>query len=421
MKVAECEQQLAIAKAQQSQSSNNDACGDDDDSDIAANADKDNDTNTRVAMMQLEKARERLQLAESSLDEIMNNASRLQSAGEDVDMSLFQSILLDNKLFTKDQQQENPPPYRGAIGYPAKLDSKEEMLEESTLPYTSPYDLLLEIINEQLNSNVIGCVLEPTSLIQGNLVLGGAILLQRKGVAKSTSLSGEVVCYTDDDDDLGNEGVLPRSMYVVECYSDEAIGMAMAAKMPIFVQEDIHNRAGKVQVKLDVDEAATVKMDNSGVGGDDDNNTQAVVNMESLSYINRVPLIRPLDESYFTTSSRYEGEAISSEEESNIVRIPLTTNPDIFDGGSSSQRPTSSFGGSRSVFSTFNPVKSLDEYDELTDDDKARLLLKLESFTGLLPRPRTVRMSTLTAVKSGDYTAADDDYRQFEATRLFQS
>ena len=86
----------------------------------------------------------------------------------------------------------------------------------------------------------------------------------------------------------------------------------------------------------------------------------------------------------------------------------MTTNPDIFDGSSSSQRPTSSFGGSRSVFSTFNPVKSLDEYDELTDDDKARLLLKLESFTGLLPRPRTVRMSTLTAVKSGDYTAADD-------------
>ena len=39
------------------------------------------------------------------------------------------------------------------------------------------------------------------------------------------------------------------------------------------------------------------------------------------------------------------------------------------------------------------------EYDDLTDDDKARLLLKLESFTGLLPRPRTVRMSTLAAIK----------------------
>ena len=45
---------------------------------------------------------------------------------------------------------------------------------------------------------------------------------------------------------------------------------------------------GSGQSPLDVDEAATVKMDNSG----DDDNTQAVVNMESLSYINRVPLIR---------------------------------------------------------------------------------------------------------------------------------
>jgi len=47
----------------------------------------------------------------------------------------------------------------------------------------------------------------------------------------------------------------------------------------------------------------------------------------------------------------------------------------------------------RSVFSTFDPVKSLDEYDSLSDDAKARLLLKLESFTGSLPRPRSVRSS----------------------------
>jgi hypothetical protein len=45
------------------------------------------------------------------------------------------------------------------------------------------------------------------------------------------------------------------------------------------------------------------------------------------------------------------------------------------------------------VFSTFDPIGSLEEYDSLTDDGKVRLLLKLESFTGVLPRPRAVRSS----------------------------
>jgi len=353
MYIAECEQSVAI---------------------VTNNNEEDGGSSDIEATEELDKARERLQLAETSLDELNETDNTSTNKQSKTSQSLVSSIL---DKFTK---QDNPPPYRGAIGYPAKLDTKEEMLEDSVLPYSSPYELLLEIIDEQLNSKVIGCVLEPTSLIEGNLVLGGALLLQRKGVVKTTSISGESVSYTDDDDELGNKGVLPRSMYVVECYADEAIGMAMAANMPIFVEEDIHTRAGQVEVELDIEQADSIKEDN----GIEDN--QVVESIESLSFINRIPLVRPIDESYL--SARVEGERISSEKESNQVRIPLTTNPDFFDG---SQVAASS--SSRSVFSTFNPVKSLDEYDELTDDAKARLLLKLESFTGQLPRPRAVRMS----------------------------
>jgi len=356
MYIAECEQRVAIA-------TNNNEEDDGTGSDIDE------------ATEQLDKARERLQLAETSLDELNKTDNTSSSKQSKTPQSLVTSIL---DKFTK---QDNPPPYRGAIGYPAKQDTKQEMLEDSVLPYSSPYELLLEIIDEQLNSKVIGCVLEPTSLIEGNLVLGGALLLQRKGVVKTTSISGESISYTDDDDELGNKGVLPRSMYAVECYADEAIGMAMAANMPIFVEEDIHTRAGQIEVELDIEQADSIKEDN----GNEEN--QVVESMDSLSFTNRIPLVRPIDESYL--SSQVEGERISSEKESNQVRIPLTTNPDFFDG---SQAPSSS--SSRSVFSTFNPVKSLGEYDELTDDAKARLLLKLESFTGQLPRPRAVRMSS---------------------------
>mmetsp|Transcript_10061 Transcript_10061/g.18092 ORF Transcript_10061/g.18092 Transcript_10061/m.18092 type:complete len:839 (-) Transcript_10061:153-2669(-) len=384
MDIAECEQRLAISKTTQSTE------------DSIDNVDE------NEATKQLKKACDRLQVAETSLQELMtamqssasnentssflpfvfpwdNNKKKKDSIKQSKKQSLLSSIL--DKL----TDQENPAPYRGAIGYPAKLDSKKEMFEDSILPYSSPYELLLETIDEQLNSEVMGCVLEPTSLLEGNLVLGGALLLKRKGVQKSTTLAGEVVSYTDDGDALGNEGVLPRSMYVVECYSDEAIGMAMASETPLFVEEEIYSRAGRVPVELDVETATVIKMDGEN---------KWVEDMDSLSFMNHVPPIRPLDESYF--SSQLEGEKISSEKESNLVRIPLTTNPQLFDGPNQTPQSSSSSSTRSSVFSTFNPVKNIDEYDELKDEDKARLLLKLESFRDILPRPRAIRTSTKT-------------------------
>ena len=47
------------------------------------------------------------------------------------------------------------------------------MFDMSDLPYSSPYEMLLDVIGEQLYSKVVGCVLEPASLLEGNLVLGG--------------------------------------------------------------------------------------------------------------------------------------------------------------------------------------------------------------------------------------------------------
>lgn len=397
MDIAECEQRLAIAKTQSSETI------------IESSNSSDNEEND--AERQLERARERLQTAQISFEEL---TTAMQSTSSDDDDTSFFSFSFPWENYNKEKtgtnkkksnnktqtlliavldkltEQTNPPPFRGAIGYPAKLDTKEEVFVESVLPYTSPYELLLEILDEQLNSEIMACVLEPTSLLEGNLVLGGAILLKRKGVKKSTTLSGEVVSYIDDDDDVGNEGVLPRSMYIVECFTDEAIGMAIASGAPVFVEEEICQRAGSVLVNLDVDTAASVKMEYC------DTDNSSVKDIETLSFVNRVPPIRPVDESYFTT--RLEGERISTENESNQVRIPMTTNPQIF--GDDQVPRASSSTRSTSVFSTFNPVKSLDEYDDLSNDAKARLLLKLESFRGILPRPRAVRTSMYTATNN---------------------
>ena len=328
MFVADCEKNLAIAKTSQHE-----------------NTDE---------LEKLEKARSRLQLAKASLREL----------GDDKSQSFILTIL--DKL----SEQDNPPPYRGAIGYPAKIDSKKEMFEDSVLPYSSPYEMLNEIISEQLNSEVIGCVLEQSSLLEGNLVVGGCILLKRKGVQRTATVAGEAISYSDDDDDFGNEGVLPRSMYLVECSADEAIGYAMTARLPILVQSEIYERAATKEVEVDITEAQNVRNEAKSA--------------ESISYVNRIPMIRFLND----ITTQIEGERVISESQSRLVRIPLTTNPALFDG--SDQIPTTS-AASNGVFSTLNPVVSLDEYDSLSVDDKARLLFKIEAFKGGLPRPRALQ------------------------------
>ena len=410
MEIAECEQRVAITSNQVQSTTV-----------VTADDDQEEEVHQleqyRDALLQLDKARERLLLAEYSFGELNTAMESISDEGRD-NTAIF-SFPWNNNNEKKSESknktrqrnkktqtllmyildrlaiQDNPPPYRGAIGFPAKLDTKEEVFEDSILPYTSPYDLLLEVIDEQLNSEVMGCVLEPTSLLEGNLVFGGAILLRRKGVDKTTTLAGEEVQYTDDDDDLGNEGVLPRSMYVVECFSDEAVGMAMAAKAPIFVEGEIFSRAGSVPVKLDVNKASEIKSEYGNGDG-------WVQDMESLSFATRVPPICPTDESSFMT--QVEGEGVSSDKDTNSVRIPMTTSPQLFGNDPTLQSSTTS--RSSSVFSTFNPVKDLDEYDGLSDDAKVRLLLKLESFSGILPRPRAVRMSRTKSTNSESYDDA---------------
>lgn len=335
--IAECQKLLAIARASESS----------------------DEGLTDIAALQIDQARERLQTAEASLLEL--TCAMIDSQTRSDPQSIV-TLILDK--FT---EQTNPPPFRGAIGYEAMLDTKSD-LEGSVLPYTSPYELLIEIIDEQLNSDIIGCVLEPTSLLEGNLVLGGALLLKRRAVSKSTTIAGEEVLYTDDNDDYGNLGILPRSMYVVECLVDEVIGVALEANLPLLVEERIYQRAGRIEVEIGENVS-------KGLG--------------SYSFVARVPVIQRLDGRPF--NAKVEGERISSEQDSKSVRIPISTDPQLF--GGPGQVPESSAAQSTSVFSTFNPVESLDEYDGLSDDNKARLLIRLESFSGALPRPRAVRQS----------------------------
>eukprot|EP00536_Pseudo-nitzschia_multiseries_P002799 jgi/Psemu1/236036/estExt_Genewise1.C_390008 len=46
------------------------------------------------------------------------------------------------------------------------------------------------------------------------------------------------------------------------------------------------------------------------------------------------------------------------------------------------------------MFPTDNPIKSIDQWDNLTNEDKAKTLLEISNFSGRLPRPRTARKAS---------------------------
>jgi hypothetical protein len=89
----------------------------------------------------------------------------------------------------------------------------------------------------------------------------------------------------------------------------------------------------------------------------------------------------------------------------------MSTSASIFDKAIQMIQPTSN-ANNAPVFSTYSPVGSLDEYDSLSNDEKARILLKMESFQGILPRPRVARASTPSALDDMLLPLIDESIRR---------
>eukprot|EP00980_Cylindrotheca_fusiformis_P008300 scaffold1736_cov127-Cylindrotheca_fusiformis.AAC.114 len=245
---------------------------------------------------------------------------------------------------------ENEAPYRGAMGYSPMLDSKDD-LEAGRLPYTSPFDLLNEILEDQLNARVIGCVLENSSLLKGNIVLGGAVVLQRRTPTKTKSIMGEEVEFQDYDEDFGNVDVKGGDFMIVECDSDEAIGVSLACGVPLRIDSSLY---------------ATCSIQSEA---------QMMEKEPSRHIMDTLPIWKTIDSE---TSLQVEGERQMTNSASPIAM------PGSFDDIPSE---------STALFPVDSPIKSVDEYDELSNEDKAKTLLEMSNFSGRLPRPRVVKQS----------------------------
>lgn len=260
------------------------------------------------------------------------------------------AMILERIANWSTEDGENAAPYRGATGYSPMLDTKGD-IDGSLLPYTSPFDVLKEILEDQLNAKVIGCVLENTSLLKGNTVLGGAIVLQRITATKTQKIMGEELTFEDVDEDFGNIDVKGGELKIVECSTDEAIGISLAHNVPLKVASALLK-----QMSLRAEPIS----ENNG---------------SSQNILDTIPQWQTSDAD---VSLQIEGES----------QLPRMSSPISIPGNFDDVPSDSS-----SLFPVDSPIRSIDEYDELSDEDKAKTLLEMSNFSGKLPRPRVVRQS----------------------------
>lgn len=303
---------------------------------------------------------------ENSRQECQDRLESAQEALAALEQSSESSLtdILDMIAAMTTEDGRNAAPYRGAMGYAPLLDTKDNV-ETSALPYTSPYDLLKEIIGDQLNAEVIGAVLENTSLLEGTLVLGGAIVLRRKTPKKTMTINGEKLSVNDEEEDYGNQGIKGGETILVECDGDEAVGMSLACKVPIRVEQSIFGRSSLRTIPVLKDE-------------------------ESKNVYDALPLWELQDKEF---SLLVEGQARnqSNAEQTSPLRIARTTSS-LYD--SMFEPSSGSSSSSSTMFPIDNPIQSLAQYDALSNADKARTLMSLSNFDGKLPRPRALRQSS---------------------------
>lgn len=252
-------------------------------------------------------------------------------------------------------------PSQAIIG-PTTTGMLSDIDSNATITYTNPYDMFREILREQMKAEVIGAVLENTSLMGGTTTLGGAIILRRMEAIKSMSVLGETLRVRDETETFGNTGLTGGTTLVVECDADEAIYMSLACNLPIMVEETLWQRS-TIMARKKKQPDQTIK-----------------ASLEEL-----MPQWEPSDSEL---SILLEGERSNSSVTERVlpIRIPRTT-LSLFD--EITRRSTE---GRRSpMFPTENPIQSLERYDSLTSEDKARTLLGMSNFNGRLPRPRVIR------------------------------
>jgi hypothetical protein len=299
-----------------------------------------------------------LEISQRRLHEVLETPASTRNS------ATWIASVIDGIVARTADSKKNSAPYRGATGYTPMLESRDDP-DKNKRSYTSPYDFMKEVIEDQLNAQVIGALLENSSLLNGTLALGGAIILRRLVATKSVTIAGESLQISDDEEDFGNAGVLGGETMLVECNADEAIGMSIACSVHLRIESDVWERASLMG------EPQSVARPTEG----------------GPSIAEALPIWKPLDPELSVLAEGQAGNQSTTERVSPL-RVPRSTTS-LFD--TLLEPSNNDESRSSALFPTDNPVQSLSEYDKLSNDDKTRTLMGMSNFEGKIPRPRVLR------------------------------
>jgi hypothetical protein len=319
-----------------------------------------------------EEASQLLQGMRQKLDQLSNSASNDPRDVDGPSSSVISQVLQDVASWST-EGGTNEAPYWGATGYAPRLDTLQDVQDSLSGMYCSPYDLLKEIIADQLNADVIGAVLENTSLLEGTLSMGGAVILRRRTPRKSVMISGERLTIRDDEEDFGNTGVTGGETILVECDVDEAIGLAMACNVLVKVESDVCERGSVMMIPMEKTPLL------------EDPRNASSVRQTLPAWTTRDPLLS------FIVEGQARNQSVAGR--AAPLKIPRTTSSLLDTFFDKPRSPSSPSLSPKAMFPVDNPIKSLEDYDRLSNEDKARTLMSISNFDGRLPRRRVVRQS----------------------------
>lgn len=382
MTVAECDYEIAVARtaaAAAAANNNNNYFQTRNCSEISAdapirNVDDDDDILLRqwqkqrtLALDQLNEAIRRLQRLDQPTNESI--AERMASWIR----TLFQRTNDDTTTVTSATTEEAAFSFRDVTAGAERTTTTTTMNTQA--PYTSSYNMLQAILREQFQAEVVGVVLENTSLLERTVVIGGALVLQRLPAAtKTVTVLGESLTIAVDEYDEVNDIVTPRGeLRLVECDVDEAIGMSVAFG---FNDDDDNSNNIPLWIETSVWEQASVMMRQSH-DGDVEPKSRPLIVWETVD-----PELSLLTEGQASNQSITERVA--------PIRIPRSSGRSFL-WNTLTQPQQLTDARNRDLFPTDNPMQSLSQYDQLTIDDKARTLMGMSNFQGKLPRPRVLQ------------------------------
>eukprot|EP00592_Proboscia_alata_P022867 CAMPEP_0194424308 /NCGR_PEP_ID=MMETSP0176-20130528/23581_1 /TAXON_ID=216777 /ORGANISM="Proboscia alata, Strain PI-D3" /LENGTH=953 /DNA_ID=CAMNT_0039233999 /DNA_START=45 /DNA_END=2906 /DNA_ORIENTATION=+ len=270
---------------------------------------------------------------------------------------------------------DNAPPYRGAYGYAPLIDSKEDNanIVSRLYPYTGPYDILLDILSNQLRASVLGTVLEDAWIFdEDKIMLGGAIVLKRDSPPGDNEeyvmIDGEVITNAppplDDNYDLDDDDNYSRSkesvpvqtgdVSIVECDTDEAIAVALASQNCISVERNLWESL-----------SMTVVYDEY-FNDDEDDQKNNTVDTSSFGFLPKIIPLEGDDGDKLFKSSKMNEVTDSIATDKNEITIDNVNN---------------------------NPIHSVETFYSLSIQEKAQILVMLNSFPDKtkIPRPRVLR------------------------------